>query len=405
MVKEKTSGNCYSEFSESVDADGSIVEKSNTSKSWKTVRTYGAGSYNTTLFDKPPYKLESAIKSSTLGNGKARFLESNARNFVPLTNNRSANSSTLSTPIQSDQSRKSESSSIKSASLLRNQYPVVQSTKFESQNSMYDYDSAIGSFSGISINNKPKTDSSTATLLGSIGKNDILESPPMKDDSQILKFKSTSDLKSNQAPIDGGDLYAPVIRKKKNSTGECITKDELEYRRKSRTILKQLKENEKRKTKFVASALDLSAQVSRLVILHEEAEDGNAMPDLTRPVDAVSRAVDNLIKVGYDTCHSSDDRILQQDMPPALQRVESSSKLLENACRLLRSDPYSVDGRRMLIDGARGGRGMEEASENRNYLMTRMMDEVNEIIRVLQLTSYDEDEWDADNLTVMKKAI
>lgn len=37
--------------------------------------------------------------------------------------------------------------------------------------------------------------------------------------------------------------------------------------------------------------------------------------------------------------------------------------------------------------------------------MARMMDEVNEIIRVLQLTSYDEDEWDADNLTVMKKAI
>lgn len=34
------------------------------------------------------------------------------------------------------------------------------------------------------------------------------------------------------------------------------------------------------------------------MILHEEAEDGNAMPDLTRPVDAVSRAVDNLVKVG-----------------------------------------------------------------------------------------------------------
>lgn len=32
-----------------------------------------------------------------------------------------------------------------------------------------------------------------------------------------------------------------------------------------------------------------------------------------------------------------------------------------------------------------------------------MTDEINEIIRVLQLTNY-EDEWDADNLTVMKKA-
>lgn len=34
-----------------------------------------------------------------------------------------------------------------------------------------------------------------------------------------------------------------------------------------------------------------------------------------------------------------------------------------------------------------------------------MTDELHEIIRVLQLTTYDEDEWDADNLTVMKKAI
>lgn len=33
------------------------------------------------------------------------------------------------------------------------------------------------------------------------------------------------------------------------------------------------------------------------MILHEEAEDGNAMPDLARPVQAVSLAVNNLVKV------------------------------------------------------------------------------------------------------------
>ncbi|EYC11237.1 hypothetical protein Y032_0051g2093 [Ancylostoma ceylanicum] len=250
--------------------------------------------------------------------------------------------------------------------------------------------------------------------------------------------------------------------------------------------------------------------VSRLVILHEEAEDGNAMPDLTRPVSLVSRAVDNLIKVGYETCDSSDDRILQQDMPPALQRVETSSRLLEDACHMLKGDPYSVPARKKLIDGARGilqgtsalllcfdesevrkiirgcrkvldylavaeviesiddlaqfvkditpwlsrvssdvsnrqaelthqvhrdilcrcldqirtlspilicamkifiqigqdqQRGQAEAAENRNYLAQRMTDEMHEIIRVLQLTTYDEDEWDADNVTVMRKAL
>lgn len=50
------------------------------------------------------------------------------------------------------------------------------------------------------------------------------------------------------------------------------------------------------------------------------------------------------------------------------------------------------------------GKKVEEAAENRNYLSARMTDEINEIIRVLQLTTYDEDEWDADNLTCMKKA-
>lgn len=38
-------------------------------------------------------------------------------------------------------------------------------------------------------------------------------------------------------------------------------------------------------------------QVSRLVILHEEAEDGNAMPDLNQSVRVVKVAVDNLVMV------------------------------------------------------------------------------------------------------------
>lgn len=33
-----------------------------------------------------------------------------------------------------------------------------------------------------------------------------------------------------------------------------------------------------------------------------------------------------------------------------------------------------------------------------------MTDELHEIIRVLQLTTYDEDEWEADQLTGMKRA-
>ncbi|XP_055928265.1 vinculin-like isoform X2 [Argiope bruennichi] len=263
-------------------------------------------------------------------------------------------------------------------------------------------------------------------------------------------------------------------------------------------------------TKTIENILEpVAQQVSRLVILHEEAEDGNAMPDLSRPVQAVSKAVANLVKVGRETVNSSDDPIFRQDMPTALHRVEKASKLLEEASLMLGRDPYSQPARKKLIEGAKGilqdtyalllsfdesevrkiireckkvldylavaeviesmedlvqfvkdlspcltkvsrevdarekelihqahrdilirclesvkslapilicsmkifvqilnqnGKGVDEAAANRNYLAQRMTDEINEIIRVLQLTNYDEDEWDADTLTVMKKA-
>ncbi|XP_055386450.1 vinculin [Condylostylus longicornis] len=262
-------------------------------------------------------------------------------------------------------------------------------------------------------------------------------------------------------------------------------------------------------TKTIESILDpVAQQVSRLVILHEEAEDGNAMPDLSRPVQAVSLAVTNLVKVGKETINSSDDKILKQDMPTSLVRVENASQLLEEASGMLRSDPYSGPARKKLIEGSRGilqgtsslllcfdesevrkiiaeckrvldylaiaevidtmedliqflkdlspclskvsrevsarekelthqvhseilvrcleqvkilapilicsmkvyihimeqgGKGAEEAAENRNYLAHRMTDEIQEIIRVLQLTTYDEDTSELDNLTVLKK--
>ncbi|OQV21327.1 Vinculin [Hypsibius exemplaris] len=263
-------------------------------------------------------------------------------------------------------------------------------------------------------------------------------------------------------------------------------------------------------TKTIESILEpVASQVSRLVILHEEAEDGGAMPDLEKPVQAVSKAVENLVRVGHETINHSDDPILKQDMPSSLRRVTEASKTLEKASDMIKADPHSKQARRFLIDGARGilqgtsslllcfdesevrkiireckkvldylavaevietmedlvqfvkdlspcltkvshevdarqkelthqphreilircldsvkslapilicsmkifiqilqqgGKGIEEAAENRNYLAQRMTDEINEIVRVLQLVTYDEDEWDADDLSIMRKA-
>jgi vinculin len=129
----------------------------------------------------------------------------------------------------------------------------------------------------------------------------------------------------------------------------------------SKTVVKQMMRNgqliidDKVLTKsFILCFFFFFEKVSRLVILHEEAEDGNAMPDLEKPVFAVSRAVANLVRVGKETIQSSDDPILRQDMPAALQRVELAAKLLEEASAMLKLDPFSQPARKKLIEGSRG---------------------------------------------------
>ena len=46
----------------------------------------------------------------------------------------------------------------------------------------------------------------------------------------------------------------------------------------------------------VNNFLNVLIEVSKLIILHEEGEDGNSMPDLEAPVVAVSKAVNNLVR-------------------------------------------------------------------------------------------------------------
>ena len=55
-------------------------------------------------------------------------------------------------------------------------------------------------------------------------------------------------------------------------------------------------------------------QVSRLVIIQEEGEAGHEMPDLERPVLAVSKAVANLAKVGREMVTTTEDSILKQEL-------------------------------------------------------------------------------------------
>ena len=47
----------------------------------------------------------------------------------------------------------------------------------------------------------------------------------------------------------------------------------------------------------------------------------------------------------------------------------------------------------------------QSIDQSKDYLIKMLYDEINEIIRILQLTTYDEDEWMSDDLTIMKQKL
>ncbi|KAL6487065.1 hypothetical protein MHYP_G00036910 [Metynnis hypsauchen] len=206
-----------------------------------------------------------------------------------------------------------------------------------------------------------------------------------------------------------------------------------------------------------------------VIMHEEGEVDGKAIPDLSAPVAAVQAAVSNLVRVGKETVQTTEDQIMKRDMPPAFIKVENACAKLVEAARMLKTDPYSVPARDYLIDGSRGilsgtsdllltfdeaevrkiirvckgileyltvaevvetmedlitytknlgpaikifvttkcakSQGVEEALKNRNYTFEKMSAEINEIIRVLQLTSWDEDAWANKDTEAMKRAL
>ena len=108
-------------------------------------------------------------------------------------------------------------------------------------------------------------------------------------------------------------------------------------------------------TKTIEQILEpVAEQVSHLVILHEQGEDGAAMPSLETPINAVKAAVTNLALVGNQQVQTSKDEVLKLDTPPAIQKVETAADLLVDAAAALKADAYSKAGREKLLSGARG---------------------------------------------------
>jgi hypothetical protein len=119
--------------------------------------------------------------------------------------------------------------------------------------------------------------------------------------------------------------------------------------------------------------LKIIFKISKLILNEEDSEDENnnnnnlidknkihsndhaaPMPDLSLPVQVVKKASDNLIRVGYETCATSQDEILRQEMPKALKQVEDACEYLQQAAYELKMEPKSMSGKRSLIAGERG---------------------------------------------------
>lgn len=65
---------------------------------------------------------------------------------------------------------------------------------------------------------------------------------------------------------------------------------------------------------------------------------------------------------------------------------------------------FGVSGIKIFVTTkTSGSQGVEEALKNRNFTFEKMSAEINEIIRVLQLTSWDEDAWANKASTINNK--
>nr|A0A3B6UES5.1 RecName: Full=Vinculin [Oscarella pearsei]AYN71345.1 vinculin [Oscarella pearsei]6BFI_A Chain A, VIN1 [Oscarella pearsei]6BFI_B Chain B, VIN1 [Oscarella pearsei] len=108
-------------------------------------------------------------------------------------------------------------------------------------------------------------------------------------------------------------------------------------------------------TKTLESVIDpVAQQVGQLVLFHEQAESGLLKEDLTPLVQGVGIAVTNLVQVAASMVETSNDEDFKAELPPSMQEVQQAAVFLSDAARLLKADQGSPEGKRKLLDGARG---------------------------------------------------
>ncbi|MGH0134642.1 UNVERIFIED_CONTAM: hypothetical protein FKN15_029722 [Acipenser sinensis] len=171
--------------------------------------------------------------------------------------------------------------------------------------------------------------------------------------------------------------------------------------------------------------------------MHEEGEvDGKAIPDLSAPVAAVQAAVSNLVRVRKiirvckgileyltvaEVVEGMEDLVTYtKNLGPGMTKMakmidERQQELTHQEHRVMLVNsmntvkellPVLISAIKIFVTTKSSkSQGVEEALKNRNFTVEKMSTEINEIIRVLQLTSWDEDAWANKDSEAMKRAM
>uniref|UniRef100_A0A8D1BLQ1 Vinculin n=1 Tax=Sus scrofa TaxID=9823 RepID=A0A8D1BLQ1_PIG len=145
---------------------------------------------------------------------------------------------------------------------------------------------------------------------------------------------------------------------------------------------------------------------SDLLLTFDEAEVGNLRPYLGSEIQTLN----------YFTTHSAQFIPCASGMTKMAKMIDERQQELthqEHRVMLVNSMntvkellPVLISAMKIFVTTKNSkNQGIEEALKNRNFTVEKMSAEINEIIRVLQLTSWDEDAWASKDTEAMKRAL
>lgn len=156
------------------------------------------------------------------------------------------------------------------------------------------------------------------------------------------------------------------------------------------TILLRFDESEVRKIIFVCKQVVEYLSITEII---EKMDDlVTYVKNLTPILSKMTREIDSREK---ELTHQIHRDLLCQHMDQVKSLTPTFISSIKIGLLLAKSVPRTNGNRKIHAS----------VESNKGYLIKRITEEINEIVRLLQLTTYDEDEWMNDDLTIMRQKL